>query len=45
MANEHLKLWDSDAEAKMLESRIEGFYNPDYLNRIILPLLDLKPGA
>ena len=29
----------------MLESRLAGFWNPDYLQRIILPLLNLKPDA
>lgn len=46
MANERPHdLWESDAEARLLESRVEGFWNPDYFSRVILPLLDLKPGA
>jgi SAM-dependent methyltransferase len=38
-------IWESKNEAKLLESRLAGFWNPDYLQRIILPMLNLKPGA
>jgi SAM-dependent methyltransferase len=44
MANHH-ELWESNAEAQLLESRMNGFWNPDYFNRIILPLLNLQPGS
>jgi SAM-dependent methyltransferase len=37
--------WENDALARVLESRLAGFWNPDYLQRIVLPLLNLKPGA
>ena len=37
--------WESDALARILESRLAGFWNPDYLQQVILPLLNLKPGA
>lgn len=43
MANHH-ELWDSEAEARVLESRINGFWNLDYFENVILPLLNLKPG-
>jgi SAM-dependent methyltransferase len=29
----------------LLESRLAGFWNPDYFQRVILPLLSLRPGA
>ncbi len=38
-------MWNSEAEAKMLENRLNGFWNEDYFIRILLPLLDLKPGS
>ncbi len=45
MSNEqHNSLWESEAEARMLEGRLNGFWNPDYLKHILLPLLNLKPG-
>ena len=45
MSNEqHDSLWESDAEARMLEIRLNGLWNPDYFKHILLPLLDLKPG-
>ena len=44
MANHH-ELWESNAEAQLLESRLNGFWNPDYFSRIILPLLNLQPGS
>lgn len=44
MADNHHELWESDAEARILESRLNGFWNPDYFTNILLPLLDLKPG-
>lgn len=42
---ETASIWESDAEAKLLESRLAGFWNQDYFTRILLPLLDLKPGS
>jgi ubiquinone/menaquinone biosynthesis C-methylase UbiE len=44
MSDNHLDLWNSDAEAQLLESRLAGYWNLDYLNQIILPQLNLKPG-
>jgi SAM-dependent methyltransferase len=44
MANHH-ELWESDAEAQLLETRLNGFWNPDYFKSVILPLLNLKPGS
>jgi SAM-dependent methyltransferase len=38
-------LWKSDAEAELLATRSEGFWNLDYFERVILPLLDLPHGA
>lgn len=37
-------IWESEAEARMLENRLNGFWNADYFTKILLPLLDLKPG-
>lgn len=37
-------LWESDAEARMLEIRLNGFWNPDYFKHILLPCLNLQPG-
>lgn len=45
LTTETSSIWDSDAEAKLLESRLAGFWNGDYFTRILLPLLDLKPGS
>lgn len=44
MSNNHHELWESDAEARYLETRLNGFWNQDYFTRILLPLLDLRPG-
>jgi ubiquinone/menaquinone biosynthesis C-methylase UbiE len=44
MSSNHHELWESDAEARYLETRLNGFWNQDYLTRILLPLLDLRPG-
>jgi ubiquinone/menaquinone biosynthesis C-methylase UbiE len=44
-SEEQAPLWNSEAEAKMLENRLNGFWNEDYFIRILLPLLDLKPGS
>lgn len=44
-ANSQDDLWNSEAEAKLLENRLNGFWNPDYLTNILLPLLNLKPGS
>ena len=38
-------IWQGQNEAKLLESRLAGFWNPDYLQHIIIPLLHLKPNA
>lgn len=43
MASQH-ELWESDAEARMLENRINGFWNPDYFSNVLLPLLNFKAG-
>lgn len=45
LTTETASLWESDAESKLLESRLAGFWNTDYFTRILLPLLDLKPGS
>ncbi len=44
-SNQHADLWNSEAEARMLENRLNGFWNPDYFTRIVLPLLNLQPGT
>ncbi len=38
------ELWESDAEARMLENRINGFWNPDYFRNVLLPLFNFKAG-
>ena len=43
MANQN-ELWESDAEARVLENRINGFWNPDYFKNVLLPLLNIKAG-
>ncbi len=43
MANT-VELWESDAEARLLENRINGFWNIDYFRNVLLPLLNLKAG-
>lgn len=43
MANQN-ELWASDAEARVLENRIYGFWNEDYFKNVLLPLLNLKAG-
>jgi ubiquinone/menaquinone biosynthesis C-methylase UbiE len=45
MSSNHHELWESDAEARLLETRLNGFWNPDYFTRILLPLLNLQPGS
>lgn len=42
---EHVSIWENEAEARMLESRLNGFWNADYFTKILLPLLNLKPGS
>ncbi|GAA4400893.1 hypothetical protein GCM10023187_14520 [Nibrella viscosa] len=44
-SNPHADLWNNSGEAKLLESRLNGFWNADYFTKILLPLLDLKPGS
>lgn len=44
-SNPQADLWNSDAEARLLENRLNGFWNPDYFTRILLPLLNLKAGT
>ena len=44
MATEHNNLWESDAEARVLEARLNGFWNPDYFQHILVPKLNLKDG-
>lgn len=44
-SNEHETIWESEAEARLLEQRLNSFWNADYFTRILLPLLDLKPGS
>jgi len=43
--NEHSAIWENEAEARMLENRLNGFWNADYFTKILLPLLNLKPGS
>ena len=45
MQTESDELWKSNAEAELLAGRAEGFWNLDYFERIILPLLALPRGA
>jgi SAM-dependent methyltransferase len=45
MNNESEELWKSSAEAELLAGRAEGFWNLDYFERVLLPLLDLPSGA
>ena len=45
MNTESEELWKSSAEADLLAGRAEGFWNLDYFERVILPLLDLPSGA
>ncbi len=42
---EHETLWENEAETRMLENRLNGFWNADYFTKVLLPLLDLKPGS
>ena len=42
---EDADIWNSEAEAELLAARAEGFWNLDYFERIVLPLLNLSPGA
>lgn len=44
-SNPHADLWSSSGEAKLLENCLNGFWNADYFTKILLPLLDLKPGS
>ena len=43
MASQH-ELWESDAEARVLENRINGFWNPDYFRNVLLPLSNIAAG-
>ena len=45
MNTESEELWKSSTEADLLAGRAEGFWNLDYFERVLLPLLDLPPGA
>jgi 2-polyprenyl-3-methyl-5-hydroxy-6-metoxy-1,4-benzoquinol methylase len=45
MSSNHNELWESDAEARLLETRLNGFWNQDYFTRVLLPLLNLQPGS
>ena len=36
--------WDDERRAWILGLRMKTFYNPDYFDRIVLPLLDVPPG-
>lgn len=38
-------LWGLSAVAETLKSRLETFWNADYLERIVLPLLDIPQGG
>jgi ubiquinone/menaquinone biosynthesis C-methylase UbiE len=38
-------IWADDDTARFLRLRIKTFYNMDYFERIVLPLLDLPPGG
>jgi len=38
-------IWKSEAEAALLAGRAEGFWNLDYMDRVLLPLLNLPRGA
>ena len=39
------ELWKSSAESELLAGRADGFWNVDYFERILLPLLKLPSGA
>lgn len=45
MQKESEELWASSAEAELLAGRAEGFWNLDYFERVILPLLALPRAA
>jgi SAM-dependent methyltransferase len=45
MSSESEGIWNSGAEADLLAGRAEGFWNLDYFERVLLPLLNLPPGA
>ena len=45
MSSESEGIWNSSAEADLLAGRAEGFWNLDYFERVLLPLLDLPTGA
>lgn len=45
MPDQHGQDWAGSSLGQLLESRLAGFWNPDYLQQIILPLLGLKSGA
>jgi ubiquinone/menaquinone biosynthesis C-methylase UbiE len=37
--------WDDERRARILGLRMKTFYNADYFDRIVLPLLDVPPGG
>ena len=45
MNTESEELWKSSAEADLLAGRAEGFWNLDYFECVLLPLLDLPSRA
>jgi hypothetical protein len=46
MSNEqHSSLWESEAEARMLEIRLNGLWNPDYFKQFSFRFLILSPAT
>ena len=43
--NQSENKWTDERMARMLRARIETFWNADYMERIVLPLLDIPPQA
>jgi hypothetical protein len=44
-SQEHHSMWTDEDSAKVLRLRSKTFYNNDYFDRIILPLLDIPRAA
>ena len=45
MKTESEELWRNEAEAELLAGRAEGFWNLDYFERVVLPLLAIPAGG
>ncbi len=43
--SEYGSIWANEDEAKFLRRRVENFWNSDYLERVVLPLLELPSRA